>query len=91
MSGRIAVIGAGIVGVSTAIWLRRAGREVTLLDRGDPGKGTSYGNAGVLASCAIVPVTTPGLIRKGPGYLMDPNFPLFMRWSYVAAPWCLGW
>lgn len=89
MSGRIVVIGAGIVGVSTAIWLRRAGREVLLVDRGDPGQGTSYGNAGVLASCAIVPVTTPGLIAKGPGYVMDPNFPLFLRWSYVPRmiPW----
>lgn len=89
MSGRIVVIGAGIVGVSAAIWLRRAGREVLLVDRGDPGQGTSYGNAGVLASCAIVPVTTPGLIAKGPGYVMDPNFPLFLRWSYVPRmiPW----
>lgn len=85
----IIVIGAGIVGVSTAIWLRRAGREVLLLDRGEPGQGTSYGNAGVLASCAIVPVTTPGLIAKGPGYVMNPNFPLFLRWSYMPRmiPW----
>ena len=82
MSGPVVVIGAGIVGVSAAIWLRRMGREVVLLDRGDPGQGTSFGNAGVLASCAVVPVTTPGLIRKGPGYVMDPNFPLFLRWSF---------
>ena len=83
------VIGAGIVGVSTAIWLRRAGIEVTLIDRGAPGQGTSYGNAGVLANCSMVPVTVPGLIRKGPRYALDPNFPLFLRWSYL--PRLLPW
>ncbi len=89
MTEKIVIIGAGIVGVSTAIWLRRYGADVTLVDRGAPGQGTSYGNAGILASCAIVPVTTPGLIAKAPKLLMDPEFPLFMRWSYLPklAPW----
>ena len=83
------VIGAGIVGVATALWLRRAGHRVTLLDKSPPGEGTSHGNAGVLASCAMVPVTTPGLLRKAPKMLMSPDFPLFMRWSYLPklAPW----
>jgi len=83
------VIGAGIVGVATALWLVRAGRRVTLLDKQAPGEGTSHGNAGVLASCAMVPVTTPGLLLKVPKMLMNPDFPLFMRWSYLPrlAPW----
>ncbi len=87
--GRTIVIGAGIVGVSAAIWLRRAGVDVTLLDRGPPGRGASYGNGGVLASCAIAPVTGPGMLRKAPGMLLDPDFPLFLRWSYLPrlAPW----
>ncbi|MCK5501577.1 MAG: FAD-dependent oxidoreductase, partial [Tritonibacter mobilis] len=79
----IVVVGAGIVGAASAIWLRRAGLEVTLVDKGRPGMGTSYGNACILARSAIVPVTTPGLIAKGPKYLLDPNFPLYMRWSYL--------
>lgn len=83
------VIGAGIVGVATAVWLRRAGCKVTLVDRQAPGEGTSHGNAGVLASCSMVPVTTPGLLTKAPKMLLDKNFPLFMRWSYLPklAPW----
>ncbi len=87
----VVVIGAGIVGVSTALWLKRMGQEVVLLDRDAPGQATSYGNAGVLASAAIVPVTTPGLLWKGPGYLLDRNFPLFLRWSYLPRlmPWLL--
>ncbi len=88
-SKRVVVIGAGIVGVSAAIWLARAGASVTLVDRDAPGTGTSYGNAGVLAACSVVPVTTPGLIPKGPKLLLDPNFPLFLRWSYLPrlVPW----
>ncbi len=83
------VVGAGIVGVATAVWLSRAGHRVTLVDKLAPGEGTSHGNAGVLASCAMVPVTTPGLLAKAPKMLMDANFPLFMRWSYLPklAPW----
>ncbi|MCP5101671.1 MAG: FAD-dependent oxidoreductase, partial [Chloroflexi bacterium] len=56
----IAIIGAGIVGVSSAIWLQREGYKVKLIDREGPAAGTSYGNGGVLASCAVVPVNAPG-------------------------------
>lgn len=80
---RIVVVGAGIVGVSAAIWLRRAGKEVTIVDRSAPGQGTSYGNAGVLAACSVVPVTVPGLARRAPRMLLNPDFPLFLRWSYL--------
>lgn len=88
---RIIVVGAGIVGVSAAIWLKRAGANVVLLDRALPGSGTSHGNAGVLASCSIVPVTAPGLAFKGPKLLLNRDFPLFMRWSYLPklAPWLI--
>ena len=85
----VAVIGAGIVGVSTGLWLQRAGHEVILIDRAGPAEGTSYGNAGVLASSAVVPLTTPGLIGKAPGMLLDPGSPLFLRWSYL--PRLLPW
>ncbi|WP_278921259.1 MULTISPECIES: NAD(P)/FAD-dependent oxidoreductase [Pseudophaeobacter] len=85
------VVGAGIVGAATALWLKRAGHDVTLIDKGEPGMGASYGNACILASCAIVPVTTPGLLPKGPKYLLDPKFPLFLRWGYTPKllPWLM--
>lgn len=88
---RVAVIGAGIVGVSTAVWLQRAGHEVILIDKAGPGEGTSFGNGGVLASCSIVPVTVPGLLFKAPRMLFDPNQPLFLKWSYLPklAPWLI--
>lgn len=92
-SAHVVVIGAGVVGVSTAIWLRRAGIDVTVVDRVEPGTSasTSYGNAGVLAACSVAPVTAPGMIAKSPKMLLDPDFPLFLRWSYLPklTPWLL--
>lgn len=88
---KIAVIGAGIVGTSTALWLRRDGHEVTVFDRIEPGDPaqTSYGNAGLLARAAVVPVPTPGIIKAVPKMLFDRDGPLFMRWRYL--PKLLPW
>lgn len=88
-SEHIVIVGAGVVGAATAIWLRRAGKDVTLIDKGEPGMGASYGNGCILASSSVVPVTGPGLVRKAPLYLADPTFPLFLRWSYLPklVPW----
>ena len=79
----ILVAGAGIVGISCAIWLQRAGHKVTVVDRRGPASGTSYGNAGVLAAGAVVPVTVPGLMGKAPRMLLDKDAPLFLRWRYL--------
>jgi D-amino-acid dehydrogenase len=87
----IAVIGAGIVGVSAALHLRRDGHKVTLIDERNPGEGTSKGNAAVLAIDSCAPVATPGVMWDVPRYLRDPLGPLAIRWSYLPkiAPWLL--
>ena len=89
MSKQVIVIGAGIVGISTTIWLQRYGCKVTLIDRQISKQAASYGNAGVLASCSVVPVTVPGLLGKAPKMLFSPDQPLFLRWSYLLKllPW----
>ncbi|MEP1444301.1 MAG: FAD-binding oxidoreductase [Hyphomicrobiales bacterium] len=79
----IVIVGAGIVGISTAIWLQRAGHRVTVIDREGPAAGTSYGNAGILAAIAIVPVSVPGIWKKAPAMLLDPKQPLFIRFSHL--------
>ncbi|NNL36446.1 MAG: FAD-dependent oxidoreductase [Silicimonas sp.] len=90
-SRHVVIVGAGIVGVSTAIWLLRDGHRVTLIDRKGPAKGTSHGNGGVLASSSVIPVTVPGLLKKAPRMLFDPGQPLFLRWSYLPRlmPWLI--
>lgn len=85
----IVVVGAGICGLSSAIWLRRAGHHVTLIDREGPGAGASYGNAGLLADWGIVPINSPGVGWAGLKYLMSRNAPLSLQWAELPrlAPW----
>ena len=75
--------------MSTALWLRRYGHNVILMDKAKPGMGASYGNAGLLAQWAIVPITEPSLWKQIPKYLIDPMSPLFVKWRYVPKlfPW----
>lgn len=89
MGKRITVIGAGIVGVATAAYLRRDGHDVVVVDERPPGEYTSFGNAGILSPGSCVPQAMPGVLRKVPGYLADPLGPLTLRWSHVpkALPW----
>ena len=85
----VAIIGAGIVGVSTAIWCLRDGHDVILIDKKGPGEGTSHGNGGVLAVNGVIPVSVPGLWKKAPGMLLSADQPLFLKWSYL--PRLLPW
>jgi len=85
----VTVIGAGAVGASTALALRREGYAVTLIDRGEPGMGTSFGNAGILSVTSCVPIASPGLLWRLPELLSDPLGPLHIDWRYLPrfAPW----
>ena len=91
-SGRhIAVIGAGIIGATTALALVRDGHRVTILDPGQPGgvQAASYGNGAFLSPASIIPVSLPGLWKKVPGFLLDSNGPLTIRLASLPrlAPW----
>ena len=87
----VGVIGAGIVGICTALYLQRDGHRVTVIDRGPPGEGTSKGNAAIIAGASCEPVAMPGILWRVPGMLLDPLGPLAIRWSYLPklAPWLL--
>jgi len=91
MPKNITIIGAGIVGVATACYLRRDGHDVTLVDMRPPGEYCSFGNAGILSPGSCVPLATPGVIWSVPGYLADPSGPFTVRASYLprAMPWFL--
>jgi len=75
-STHIAVIGAGIVGCSCALWLQKKGFAVTLIDPDEPGSGTSSGNACTIAEYGCVPINSPDLFRRLPSLLFSKDSPL---------------
>lgn len=85
------VIGAGVVGISIALELQRRGFEVTIVDRKGIAAEASKGNAGAFAFSEIIPLATPGIIRKATGWLLDPMGPLSVPPSYALklAPWMI--
>lgn len=87
----VSIVGAGIVGVCCALFLRLAGVPVTLFDRGEPGSGCSSGNAGLLGMDSCVPLAMPGAIRKIPSMLRSVNGSLGIDASQIPAalPWFL--
>ncbi|MCX7363996.1 MAG: FAD-dependent oxidoreductase [Alphaproteobacteria bacterium] len=89
----IIVIGAGVVGLSTALYLRRSGRDVVVIDPLPPPGGASFGNAGMISADTSVPIALPGMLRKVPSWLADPLGPLAVRPSYFprALPWLMKW
>ena len=83
----VVVIGAGIVGVCTALSLQREGFKVTLIDRADPGEATSFGNSGSFGTASVPPIAMPGILAKAPKMLFDPLHVLALRWSYLPRSW----
>ena len=83
------VIGAGIVGMCSALYLQREGFAVTVLDGRGPGEGASGGNAGSLGVASIPPASLPGVIRRVPRMLLDSEAPLIIRWREL--PRLLPW
>ncbi|MFT6914052.1 MAG: glycine/D-amino acid oxidase-like deaminating enzyme [Motiliproteus sp.] len=85
----VVIIGAGFVGVATALWLQRQGHNVTLVDENPFTEGAYYGNACTIATYANIPIATPAIIKQIPSLLFNPQSPLSIRWSYL--PQLLPW
>ncbi len=92
MKRHVAVIGAGIIGVSCALWLRKKGFEVTLADGNEPGSITSSGNACTFADYGCVPVNDRGLLRRLPSLMFRRDSPLRidLRYALTHLPWMLS-
>ena len=89
MRKEIIVLGAGIVGVSTALALQLSGHQVQLLDRKLPGRETSFGNAGVLSDSSVYVFNNPGLLRALPGLIANRSNSLRYDLGFVMRR--LGW
>ena len=85
----VTVVGAGVVGLTTALALQARGLPVRVIDREGPAAGASAGNAGAFAFTEILPLASPRMIRQAPKWLLDPLGPLSVPPRYAAkiAPW----
>jgi D-amino-acid dehydrogenase len=88
---RAVVIGGGIVGAAVAHSLQAAGHATTLIERGRPGMGASFGNAGHIGTASVVPQAVPGIWHNVPRWLRDPASPLAVRPGVMLRhlPWFL--
>ncbi len=85
----VTVIGAGVIGLSAALMAQARGMTVTVVDRKGPAAGASAGNAGAFAFTDILPLASPGMLKKAPKWLLDPLGPLTIPPAYALqiAPW----
>jgi len=87
-SMRVAIVGAGVVGMTTAWRLANDGHEVTVVERHDgPGEETSFANGGQLSYSYVAPLAGPGVLSKVPGWLLDRDSPMRFRPSMDLSQW----
>ncbi|HRK73977.1 MAG TPA: FAD-dependent oxidoreductase [Rhodothermales bacterium] len=75
----IVVIGGGVIGLCTAYYALQEGHNVTVLEKGEVGKGSSWANAGWITPSHVVPLAAPGVIRKGLKWMLDPESPFYIK------------
>ena len=87
------VLGAGVAGLSAALYLQRSGHAVAVIDPLPPAGGTSFGNSGLISSDTALPIALPGMLKKVPGWLSSSEGPLTIRPAYLPrlAPWLVRW
>lgn len=76
---KIGIVGGGIVGLSSAYYLSKAGFKVTLFDQGDLSDGCSFGNAGMVVPSHIIPLAAPGMVAKGIRWMFDSTSPFYVK------------
>ena len=89
---KIGIVGAGIQGVSNALFLQKKGFNVTIFDRENPGAQEAFfGNAGHFSPYAVLKFNRPDILKDVPKMLFSSYGPLSLKWNYVfkLIPWFL--
>jgi D-amino-acid dehydrogenase len=76
---KILIIGGGIMGLSSAYYLSKAGYDITILDKGDLADNCSYGNAGMIVPSHFVPLAAPGMIKQGIRWMFSSKSPFYVK------------
>lgn len=79
MSKRIIIIGGGIIGLCSAYYLQKEGHHVTIIDQSNLDAGASYVNAGYLSPSHIIPLSAPGVMKKGLKWMFNKSSPLYIK------------
>jgi len=84
---KVVVIGGGVIGLSSAYFLQEAGHSVTVIDQTDISNNCSYGNAGYVCPSHFVPLATPGIVKQGLKWMLNPESPFYVKprlsWSLM--------
>ena len=88
---QVVVVGGGVVGAACAHYLRKAGREVTLIEQSAFGSGCSHGNCGYVCPSHVLPLARPGALRDTLKTMFAKNSPLLVRWRLDPAMWRWFW
>lgn len=73
------IIGGGIIGLSSALYLQRAGWEVSVLDKSDFSDNCSYGNCGYICPSHFIPLATPGIVKQGLKWMWNSKSPFYVQ------------
>ncbi|MGN7787786.1 NAD(P)/FAD-dependent oxidoreductase [Niabella sp. 22666] len=75
----VVIIGGGIIGLAGAYYLRKAGLEVSVVDKNDLTDGCSFGNIGYISPSHFIPLATPGIIKQGMKWMMSSSSPFYIK------------
>ncbi len=76
---KVIIVGAGIVGYSTAYFLNKAGCDVTIIDQTDGNDNCSFGNAGYVSPSHLIPLASPGIISQGLKWMLNSKSPFYIK------------
>lgn len=79
MSKEVIIIGGGIIGLCSAYYLQKEGHQVTVIDKSNMNHGASYVNAGYISPSHLVPLSAPGVMKKGMKWMFNPSSPLYIK------------
>lgn len=79
MSKSVVIIGGGIIGLCSAYYLQKEGFQITIIDQSNLDSGASYVNAGYLSPSHMVPLSAPGVMKKGLKWMLDSSSPLYIK------------
>lgn len=75
----IVIIGGGIIGLSSAYYLNKAGYQVAVIDKSNQEAGCSFGNAGMIVPSHFIPLAAPGMISKGIRWMFNSESPFYVK------------